>query len=255
MPNRPPIHLGVLRHGAFSKMLILPWEEPQEFEKLYNNLVDEWKPVGPTEYDAVLTIAKGVWRKRRIQYCLSEELLESRVDPDHPAYDRATALHALSKVIKFAPDEFDRALNGLPADIAEELRQKFPREKFQSVSEWVDAIQKEIASVLLPTAERFNGFPGMIIGLRDTAFFTAEVVKNELAVDERIDAMIDRAVKRLVQTKAMKQMLSSPSLNKGVDQPKELRSNKGNGSTKVARSSPRPSRRRFSRECTNDGDS
>jgi len=40
--------------------------------------------------------------------------------------------------------------------------------------------------------------------LLEISVFTVEVVKDELAPDARIDAMIDRAVKRLVQTKAMK---------------------------------------------------
>jgi hypothetical protein len=34
--------------------------------------------------------------------------------------------------------------------------------------------------------------------------------------------MIDRAVKRLVQAKAMKQMLASPSLNGQAQQPKRI---------------------------------
>jgi hypothetical protein len=61
---------------------------------------------------------------------------------------------------------------------------------------------------------------------------TPEVVDHELAVDERIDAMIDRAVKRLVQTKAMKQMLVSTSPRSGHDQPPKKNLNgkpKGSG--------------------------
>jgi hypothetical protein len=38
----------------------------------------------------------------------------------------------------------------------------------------------------------------------------------------RLNAMIDRAVKRLVQAKAMKQMLASPSLNGQAQQPKRI---------------------------------
>jgi hypothetical protein len=62
--------------------------------------------------------------------------------------------------------------------------------------------------------------------------FSQEVVKNELAVDERIDATIDRAVKRLVQTKAMK-MMGTTSANGGSDQSKRLLSNKPDGSEKI----------------------
>jgi hypothetical protein len=45
-------------------------------------------------------------------------------------------------------------------------------------------------------------------------------------VDERIDAMIDRAIKRLIQTKAMKQMLVGTSPNGGDHQPKKIQSGK-----------------------------
>ncbi len=77
--------------------------------------------------------------------------------------------------------------------------------------------------------ERFGEPAGALIA-RDAAFFTQEVVKDELAVDDRIDAMIERAVKRLVQAKAMKQMLgSSTSPNRGSDQAKKFPSNKPNG--------------------------
>ena len=85
-------------------------------------------------------------------------------------------------------------------------------------------IQKEIALVLLPAAERFEEFEALIG--REAGFFTLEVIKDELAVEDRIDAMIDRAVKRIVQTKAMKQMLGVTSADRGSDQPKSLLSNK-----------------------------
>jgi hypothetical protein len=52
-------------------------------------------------------------------------------------------------------------------------------------------------------------------------------------VDERIEAMIDRAVKRLVQAKAVKQMLGTNSPNERSGQPKRLPSNKPDGSQKV----------------------
>jgi len=67
---------------------------------------------------------------------------------------------------------------------------------------------------------------------RSAKVHTPDVVNHELAVDERIDAMIDRAVKRLVQTKAMKQMLVSTSPRGGDDQPPKKNPNckpKGSG--------------------------
>src|SRR6266545_1322104 len=53
-----------------------------------------------------------------------------------------------------------------------------------------------------------------------------DLFQKELAMEECLDAAIDRAVKRLVQAKAMKQMLASPSLNRQLNgqtqQPKRI---------------------------------
>lgn len=56
-----------LKHGVYSDVLILPGEDPQVFMKLYNGLVKEWDPQGPTEADAVSDLAKLMWRKSRVQ--------------------------------------------------------------------------------------------------------------------------------------------------------------------------------------------
>jgi len=86
----------------------------------------------------------------------------------------------------------------------------------------------------LPEAERFDRSVEVLIG-RDAGFFTQEVVKHELAVDERLDAMIDRAVKRLMQAKAYKQMLGSTSANGRGDQ---FANNKPNGLAKSSIEKP-----------------
>jgi hypothetical protein len=227
-------HANALQHGAFSKLMILPWEHLQQFEELHADLIEEWKPDGPTEHDAVFTIAKGMWRKRRMQHFLSSEIERHRLMPNHAAYDEITALRAFSYFIETAPDEFDLALEALTAANADHLRRNFPKGKFQTTSEWVRAIQNEVSSILLPAAERF-GFDkstGALIA-RDAAFFSQDIVKYELAVEERIDAMIDRAVKRLVQAKAMKQIMGTTSATGGTDQPKKLPSNKPEGSAKI----------------------
>ena len=59
------------------------------------------------------------------------------------------------------------------------------------------------------------------------------ILKDEIAIEERIDAMIERAVKRLVQAKAMKQIMVTTSVN-GRNRPTEkLPSNQPEGSAKI----------------------
>lgn len=46
------------------------------------------------------------------------------------------------------------------------------------------------------------------------ATFSSDLFERAIAIDERLNAMIDRAIKRLVQIKAMKQVLA-PKKPKG----------------------------------------
>lgn len=50
------------------------------------------------------------------------------------------------------------------------------------------------------------------------AALSSDLFEQELALEERLDAMVDRAVKRLVQAKAMKQMLdqTNPDRSDGL---------------------------------------
>jgi hypothetical protein len=53
-----------------------------------------------------------------------------------------------------------------------------------------------------------------------------DLLKQELMMKERLNAVIDRAVKRLVQAKAMKQIMATPSLNGQAQQAKRISSSK-----------------------------
>ena len=92
MRNRARKRGNGLKHGVFSGTLILSWEKQEEFEKLCAALVEEWQPDGPTEQEAVLSIAMGVWRKRRLARFMNSQLQECRLEPNHRAYDEAFAL-------------------------------------------------------------------------------------------------------------------------------------------------------------------
>ena len=232
--------LNALKHGVFSKLLILPWESVTQFGDLYIDLLDEWKPVGRTEHDAVLSIAKGIWRKRRMQAFLKSELDKHSCDLAHDAYNEAEVLRMFYTSIEAEPDKFELFLSGLRTQAANDLRRKFPRENFQSESDWVKAIQHEIATNLLPAATRLGPVENLVCHSA-SVLFTDEAIEHDIGIEERIDAMIDRAIKRLVQTKAMKQMLGSSTIeNRGQVKSKRPSNGKSNGS--VSQDNPRTHR-------------
>lgn len=234
MRKRTGHHMNAFKHGAFSGILILPWESKAEFDELYDELIAEWQPIGRTEKDAVLSIAKGIWRKRRMQVFLDNELLERSCDPNHKAYDEPGMLVTLYSAVESQPDKYEKWLRGLPAKTVDDLRRKVPRDNFASASEWVKAVQHEITSNLLPASKSVNHF----VGPSASVLFTDEAIEHDIGVEERIDAMIDRAIKRLVQTKAMKQILGASTIeNRGQLKSKRPSNGKPNGS--VSQDSPR----------------
>jgi hypothetical protein len=205
---------NALKHGAFIQMTILPGEDARAFEKLHMDLIEEWDPIGPTERDAVLTIAKGIWRKCRIQGFLLGKALACSLDPTHPAYDEVSALRAFCDVLEIAPDLLDERLYRLSKEVRQHLELKVPPENFDSTSARARAIQKEITSVLLPPLERVEK-PVEVHFFESAEIVSKEDFQHEIDLEERIDAMIGRATKLLIQTKAMKQILGQPSPKKG----------------------------------------
>ena len=74
--------------------------------------------------------------------------------------------------------------------------------------EWAQAIINEICALL---AEINFEVDHELALFHSSMAVSDDLFKSQLALEERLDAMIDRAVKRLIQTKAMKQMLGQTS--------------------------------------------
>ena len=55
------------KHGGFSKTVLFPWEDADEFEALHRSLKHELNPLGALEEEAVYTILTCIWRKHRIR--------------------------------------------------------------------------------------------------------------------------------------------------------------------------------------------
>jgi len=55
------------RHGILSQHTILPWEDKAEYEKLLDNLAQEYQPETPTECHLLEELAGIMWRKGRLR--------------------------------------------------------------------------------------------------------------------------------------------------------------------------------------------
>jgi hypothetical protein len=211
--TKPP---NATKHGVFAAVAILPRENPWEFRELHSELIAEWIPDGATEQDAVLSIAKAVWRKRRVQKFLTVQAIKHGGDPNHIWYNPAVGLMAFANAVRGNPENAIRLAESFldPSRMAHFKQEKFARSLFPSTSEWAEAILKEIDSL---KANMLSDFDTMHLSAlyRSAEALSGDLFKQELALDERLDAMIDRAVKRLIQIKAMKQMLGAASADEG----------------------------------------
>src|SRR6516165_2846978 len=58
---------NALKHGAFSREVILPGESRKEYKLLLAALEEEWSPEGPTETHLVNHLASLFWREMRLK--------------------------------------------------------------------------------------------------------------------------------------------------------------------------------------------
>jgi hypothetical protein len=202
------------KHAVFSKFHILPGEDRREFKKLIDELAGEWRPEGETEHDTILEIGKAIWLKRRLQLFLEVEGLKNASNPNHRSFDvRIGLLGFLARVAASPASGFSHGEHYLPKELLEALREDFPRKKVkptvESNAEWYEAMKKGIAS-LLPSLNSMYSDKYHFGLMNAAATFSGDLFERAIKLDERLNAMIDRAIKRLVQIKAMKQMLAHP---------------------------------------------
>jgi len=206
--DRSRKHPNALKHGVFSTVATLPGEDPERFAQLHSILIKEWNPVGPTEEDAVFSLAKSMWYKARLQNFLLAKIGACKRDTRHPAFDPVGTFSGIAGVLEIDPDSLDQYLKFLPKGLQEHLERKFSDDDFETISARARAIKNEIETVILPELTLFDK-PIELSFLEASDILTPDEFKNLIGLEERIDAMIDRAIKRLVHTKTMKQMLES----------------------------------------------
>ena len=215
------------KHGVFAEPLILPGEDPHEFEALHAALIEEWNPSGPSEESRVFGIADAEWRKLRSRRFVEGKAIGNSLRPDHPAFDETRGLIAFAYLICREPETAfeEYASRYLCNDKIRHLDQKFPRENFESIEEWAVAVAEEVKSVLLPATPGFARLDPDRLGpatealrtevIKMTSFVTTihmgEFLEHDLALQERLDARIARLTRELVEIKTAKQVLRRTS--------------------------------------------
>jgi len=205
---------NAVKHGAFAEVVILPGEDVREFEELHQSLINEWGPDGPTEHDAVSTLAKCVWRKRRLARYQQNEVATWE-DEESETRRRGQEKNGrdIKMLLRFAEDVESGSLGSVTEENlatkleipwSEYYKIRFKRKDYTSDSAWLAAIVDDIKDELTPNL--------LELKRRDhpkaeEVFCDGEYIARELALEERIDMMIDKAIKRLCQIKTAKDVV------------------------------------------------
>ena len=169
-----------LKHGAYSASRLLPGEDPVACEELRQNLIAYYEPNGPLQEYTVLDIVRTIWRKENLQTFRIAEA----------ARKRHSAIRA--QMIPSAPP----ALQPL-----EYLR-----------DDWIPPTAAEIEAATEAAEARARQELGgnyKFVELGDLA--TPAQLLAELEVEERLDARIDKLLKRYAILKTFESLTSRSS--------------------------------------------
>ncbi len=239
LPARRSSEPSALKHGVYSPIEILPWEDPDLFEELRRELWEEHKPEGPSQEDCVETILWCRWRKLRLRAWRKLEtaaalenaenhvfrlepppLFDTRIEgtmyslanrpprnEDAPIRDDYARL--LSCSMSFYGDQ-DRqtvewSLMFLPKEFRDHLEEHVPESNFETTRAWIVALKNEIDTVLLPMVKNRRPDPR---GYKQAAakFLASDRMMEDLEIEERLDSAMDRALRRLFWLKTQKQL-------------------------------------------------
>jgi hypothetical protein len=176
-PSRIP---PALKHGCYSGLTLLPTEDQAAFDKLHQDLVAEYQPVGRSEEIIIANLAHLMWRRENLATYRLAEHVKSR------------HLSICSKL--------DRPLMWeIPLLLGE-------REEKTRSPEELRALRKEADE----RAQRELGPALELIEIGRVA--TTDHLLGEPALIERLDGMIARCLKQLVLMRGVKSIsLSVPA--------------------------------------------
>jgi hypothetical protein len=168
-----------LKHGGYSATTILPGEDAAAFEKLHRDLIAELSPKGVLEEDIVAELAHLMWRKQNLAIFGRAER----------ARERREAIRS-----QRAKDTLAEK-NAAKSQLSERLRYSLE----------LNPAEREAAAQAADELARAElGEDYELAKIAEVA--TVDHLLRNLAVQDRLDAMIDKCLKRLLFVRGLKSL-------------------------------------------------
>jgi hypothetical protein len=208
-----------LKHGIFSDAVLIPGEDSGQYNQVIAELMDEWKPAGPTLRDAVSELSDLKWKLRRLRKFIQTRLSAMTTDPRSPSFDETWGDIMFIHYLRSEPETCfkERASSYLRPDRVDYLMKKCPRSNYQSTAEWVNALIGEIMSAsvraypefdapeLGDLADRAREAAGQWkteCKVAGTVMHARELLEYEAKETERLNAMIMKQTRYCAELKA-----------------------------------------------------
>jgi hypothetical protein len=95
---------NALKHGLFSNAVLIPGEDSEQYKQLLTELIDQYKPSGPTLRDEVIELANLMWKRRRLRNFIQSQLAAAMFNPRTPAFNEAWGLTAFTYYLRTEPE-------------------------------------------------------------------------------------------------------------------------------------------------------
>ena len=184
MPTKRKRVPPALKHGAYSEAVLLPGEDPAEFKALHKGLIADLRPNGRMEEETVLSIARLTWRRQNLA-----------------RFEAGQLSHYVWETLKI-----------VVAEESDDIR-KFDKEIMAAFDKMTEASKgARGAKGTRDAVELVEGWKVAVLSR----------LLKELDVEERLDAMIDRLLKRLLFVRGLKSITSSEVMAAPSSAPKSL---------------------------------
>jgi hypothetical protein len=173
-----------LKHGVYSTLTLLPGENPDDFEKLYKKVKADLSPSGPLEEDIVAQISRLLWRKQNLAiFSIADR-----------ARDRYSIIRG-EQIQRLTLNIFDSDKR-----LVQQVDNSDPPET---------AAEREAREAIDAKARRTLGETYELVKIGKIA--TVGQLLSDLGVEERLDATIERCIKRLLFLRGLKSISAMPS--------------------------------------------
>ena len=198
---------NALKHGAFAKELVILHEDKNDFDELHQSCVQELKPSGQMEEEVVLAIAKYMWRKRRIERLFIDEANWLQEHPD------TLELRGVSDINQFIQkgarcSDVWGLLPLLPEHYRAAIQKEFTCPSTEYDDEWIDRVKSFISYLHCAAALGALAWREDARSVGEIAAKIRELSAKQTALEDRLDMMIDKALKRLATLKTFKQVVA-----------------------------------------------